>query len=218
MNEQRSSQTLSLSEAQTHALGAELGAQLRPGDVVALRGELGAGKTRLVRGLAAGLGLDPAQVSSPTYVLAQVYRLGLAGGVPARCALVHVDAYRLRGEDDMDLVGWDRLADGSGVIAIEWPERLGEFLERQAVRLEVTLAHEGPEARRIDVVWHGGAGLRAAGASAAARPCPTCGGSVAPGAPSGPFCSERCRMADLSKWFGGAYKLSRRATDDDLAK
>lgn len=102
-------------EEATHALGHALGIVLRPGDLLALDGDLGAGKTTLVRGVAAGMGLDGRDVRSPTYVLHHVYR---AGGI----TLHHVDAYRLgrgadlRGEIDLEAL----LADG--VVAVEWAE------------------------------------------------------------------------------------------------
>jgi tRNA threonylcarbamoyladenosine biosynthesis protein TsaE len=86
------------SEDETVALGEALSRQLRPGDVVTLDGPLGAGKTRFVRGMAIGLGHDPAQVSSPTFVVAHEY------ATPgARAILIHVDAYRLSGDDDSAL-------------------------------------------------------------------------------------------------------------------
>ena len=101
---------------------------LQPGAVVLLSGDLGAGKTAFVRGLAAGLGIDPGEVSSPTFTLVQEYRGG-------RLTLYHVDLYRLQPEEVDDL-GLDELTE-AGVTAIEWPDRLPRpFGEAIAVHIE----------------------------------------------------------------------------------
>jgi tRNA threonylcarbamoyladenosine biosynthesis protein TsaE len=97
-------------------VGRELAATLSAGDVVLLYGELGAGKTALVRGLAEGLGVAPAEVSSPTFTLVQEYRGG-------RVALVHVDLYRLNDPREIEDLGLDEIAEGA-VIAIEWADKL----------------------------------------------------------------------------------------------
>jgi tRNA threonylcarbamoyladenosine biosynthesis protein TsaE len=104
------------SEEETVALARELAATLEPGAVVLLSGDLGAGKTAFVRGLAEGLGIDPAEVSSPTFALVHEYRGG-------RLTLYHVDLYRLGGAATEDL-GLEEMAAADGVMAIEWPERL----------------------------------------------------------------------------------------------
>jgi len=121
--------------AETAAVGRAVGRAARAGDVVALIGELGAGKTQLVRGLAAGLGLDPAAVSSPTFVLMHEHEPE-AGDGPA---LVHIDAYRLVGAGELDTLGWgDELRDGA-VVAIEWADRVADALDGSA--LTITLEH-----------------------------------------------------------------------------
>jgi tRNA threonylcarbamoyladenosine biosynthesis protein TsaE len=107
------------SEAETGAAGRELARELTPDSVVLLWGELGAGKTAFVRGLAEGLGIDPGDVSSPTFTLMQEYRGG-------RLPLLHVDLYRLQAREVDDL-GLEELAAG-GVLAIEWPDRLPRLL------------------------------------------------------------------------------------------
>ena len=99
-------------EEATVALGRALGAALQRGDLLALDGDLGAGKTTLVRGLAAGLGADPEEVRSPTFVLAHVYRGG-------RLPLGHLDAYRLGPGADLAALGIDDLLD-AGAVAVEW--------------------------------------------------------------------------------------------------
>jgi tRNA threonylcarbamoyladenosine biosynthesis protein TsaE len=135
--------SISHSESDTEALAAVLARDLRPGDIVTLSGDLGAGKTAFVRGLARGLGLDPAEVSSPTFALVHEHRGG-------RLPLFHVDLYRLTSADAEDL-GLDELGVEDGVLAIEWPERLGRrFSGAIAVRLE-TVPGEGDDVRRVTV-------------------------------------------------------------------
>ncbi|MCL4156849.1 UNVERIFIED_CONTAM: hypothetical protein GTU68_056638 [Idotea baltica] len=112
----------------TRALGAAVGAELRAGDVVALRGELGAGKTTLVRGLIQSLLGVQTEVPSPTYNLVQMYELDAL-------TLWHFDLYRLETPDEVHELGWDDTADGAALI--EWPDRAGRHLPDW--RLDVTL-------------------------------------------------------------------------------
>jgi tRNA threonylcarbamoyladenosine biosynthesis protein TsaE len=230
------------SEDETIALGRALGPVLRAGDVVALHGELGAGKTRLVRGIAGGMGLDERLVSSPTFVMVNEYerppgeRGGESGGRPS---LVHVDAYRMTGADDLDTLGWDRLTDGGSVVVVEWAERIEPALgpARLDVRLE---AVGGEDVRRImiegDRSWsrregweevarlsHAGDKTTSRSAEAAAAPlpagwarCPISGKPVSPDSPTFPFFDEKCRMADLGRWFGGTYSVRRELMEEDL--
>jgi tRNA threonylcarbamoyladenosine biosynthesis protein TsaE len=107
---------LTHSEDETAGLARDLAATLRAGDVLLLSGSLGAGKTAFVRGLAAGLGIDPHDVSSPTFTLVHEYRGG-------RLTLYHVDLYRLERTATEDL-GLEELGARDGVLAIEWPDRL----------------------------------------------------------------------------------------------
>ncbi len=133
------------SEQVTVALAEAMARELCAGDVVAIAGELGAGKTRFVRGLAIGLGHDPAQVSSPTFVVMQEY-----DSPGARLLLVHVDAYRLDGDDDAALgIGWDEAMTGDAVVAIEWPQRIEAMLPKDCFR--VLIEHIGATARRLTI-------------------------------------------------------------------
>jgi tRNA threonylcarbamoyladenosine biosynthesis protein TsaE len=107
---------ISGSEAETRAIAAVLAAALRPGTMLLLAGDLGAGKTAFVRGLAEGLGIDPGEVTSPTFTLVHEYRGG-------RLPLIHVDLYRLD-TADLDDIGLDPNLAAEGIVAVEWPERL----------------------------------------------------------------------------------------------
>jgi tRNA threonylcarbamoyladenosine biosynthesis protein TsaE len=221
----------SASEDETVALGVALGRTLRAGDALALDGELGAGKTRLVRGIAEGMGLDPAQVSSPTYVLVHEYAARHGGGT-APTPLLHVDAYRLAGPDDLDSLGWDRVLGAYGVVVVEWAARIMDALLPEPSLGRMRIQADGPDARRLDLLappawaqrpqWRGLLALaqRPADAGAVLPPgwarCPVTGKAVPPDAPTYPFADDRARMADLGKWLTGAYTVSRELVEDDL--
>jgi len=128
------------SERETEAAGRDLAKTLTPGTVLLLSGDLGAGKTAFVRGIAEGLGIEPAAVTSPTFTLVHEYR---GGHLP----LVHVDLYRLK-PIEVDDLGLDELTAGGGVVAIEWPDRLPRSFE-DAVR--VTIEHGEGDERRIEI-------------------------------------------------------------------
>ena len=127
------------SEAETIAFGERLGKTLRPGDVVLLRGELGAGKTTLVRGVARAAGCS-SRVRSPTFALAHVYR-------GRRLTLHHLDLYRLKPGQAGELGLDELLADPKGAVVVEWPDAVARWPAR---RVEVTLAHH-PEGRSVSV-------------------------------------------------------------------
>jgi tRNA threonylcarbamoyladenosine biosynthesis protein TsaE len=127
-------------ERATEGLGRRLAHCLRAGDVLALHGELGAGKTCLVRGLALGLGLEESQVASPSFSLVNEY----AGPVP----LFHIDCYRLHLEEELEELGLEEYMEGPGVTVIEWAERIGELPED---RLEITFEILGPSERIVRI-------------------------------------------------------------------
>lgn len=126
-------------EEATRQLGARLGAAARAGDVIALHGELGAGKTTLVHGLAAALAIA-GPVPSPTFVLVREYE--------GRLRLWHVDAYRLAGSDEALAIGLDECLPGDGVTCVEWAERIADLVPPTA--LVVRLAADG-EGRRAEL-------------------------------------------------------------------
>jgi tRNA threonylcarbamoyladenosine biosynthesis protein TsaE len=128
------------SEDETQAYAAQLANRLEAGDVILLQGDLGAGKTAFVRGLAAGLGIDPEEVSSPTFTLLHEYRGG-------RLTLYHADLYRLD-RASADDVGLNDPALAAGVLAIEWPERLSHPMPGAST---VTLEVVDDRTRRIRV-------------------------------------------------------------------
>ena len=127
------------SEAETAELAERMAAAFRGGEVVLLSGELGAGKTAFVRGLARGLGVDPEDVASPTFVLLTAY--------PGRLTLHHADLYRLRGDGDERELGLEELPGPGGVLAVEWAERLREVPWSAPVR--VHLGHGGDDVRVV---------------------------------------------------------------------
>ncbi len=139
----------SRSEEETVALGERLGARLQAGDFVALEGPLGAGKTRLVAGIARGLGVDPdRRVPSPTFTLVNEH--------PGRCALVHADLYRLEGPAALEQLGWRELLARDAVLVVEWLSSVGRDAESApADRLEVTISIVDPATRRIAIAATG---------------------------------------------------------------
>jgi tRNA threonylcarbamoyladenosine biosynthesis protein TsaE len=141
MQEQSTGVTrLAGSEQATQEVAREMAATLRPGDVLLVSGDLGAGKTTFVRGLAEGLGVDPDAVSSPTFTLVHEYRGG-------RLTLYHADLYRLEKTATDDL-GLEEIGVQDGVLAIEWPDRLAHGM-RGARR--VTLEVIDDSSRRITI-------------------------------------------------------------------
>jgi tRNA threonylcarbamoyladenosine biosynthesis protein TsaE len=134
------------SEEETAAVARALAAQLQAGDVLLLSGQLGAGKTAFVRGLAEGLGVDSEDVSSPTFTLVHEYRGG-------RLTLYHADLYRLEKVATVEL-GLEEMGVADGVLAIEWPDRLAHSLPgARAIQIEIV----DESTRRI--TWSGDAGV-----------------------------------------------------------
>lgn len=133
------------SSAETESLGRAIGRALTGGEVLALIGALGAGKTAMVRGIAAGLGVPPDAVSSPTFVLVHEYR--------ARLPLIHIDLYRLQTSAEVESIGLSDYFAGHSVTAIEWADRFPALLPED--RLEVRLSHRTPATRTVQLAATG---------------------------------------------------------------
>jgi len=127
-------------EGETLALGGTLADHLDPGAVVALYGELGTGKTQLVKGIAKGLDIPPASVRSPTFTILNTYEEG-------RGPLYHFDAYRVRTADEFVELGFEEYVRGDGITCIEWADRVEGLLPRGTLRLHLT--HVDHRQRRI---------------------------------------------------------------------
>lgn len=125
-------------------LGHDLAAILRPGDVLALFGDLGAGKTTLARGILHGLGFA-GDVGSPTFPIVQVYE-----GSELRLPVWHVDLYRIENPAELEELALDE-ARGHAALLIEWPERMGAMLWPDALRLHLSVAGEGARALTAEV-------------------------------------------------------------------
>ncbi len=143
----RKSLTLvSTSPAETRRLGVRVGRHLRPGDAVCLMGEMGTGKTLFARGIAEGLGVPGGRgVRSPTFTLVHEYT--------GRHPIYHLDLYRLRGEEELEGIGWEEMLYGEGVTVIEAAEKMEQQLPEE--RLDVVLAREGVRVRRLMLVGYG---------------------------------------------------------------
>ena len=129
---------MTTSPEETEAVGEALGKILKPGTILAYRGDLGAGKTAFTRGLARGLGFTE-PVTSPTYTIVNEY---LGGRLP----LFHFDMYRLTGSDDLFDIGWEDYLDRNGVCAVEWSENVADALEDAII---VTIEKTGENTRCI---------------------------------------------------------------------
>ena len=130
---------VSNSPEETHRLGARLGQLLQPGDFVGLVGDLGAGKTHLVRGVAEGAGVSRSEVASPTFAIVYPYR--------GRLPLYHADLYRLADYDELYATGFLDLVGGDGALLVEWLDNIPQAAPREYLRL--TLREAGEESREL---------------------------------------------------------------------
>lgn len=130
---------LTNSPAETRALGQHLARYLRPGDVLLLRGDLGAGKSELTRGIAGGLGVT-SPVTSPSFTILNVYDEG-------RVPLYHFDWYRLNSVDELYEMGMDEYLGGDGVAVVEWPSQCPEAIPE--THLSIRLTPVGENARDV---------------------------------------------------------------------
>ena len=130
------------SPKETEALAARLAAGLKPGAVIAYRGDLGAGQTAFTRGLARGLGITE-PVTSPTYTIVNEYLTG-------RLPLFHFDMYRLHSADDLFDIGWEDYLDRGGVCAVEWSENVAEAMD-SAIRVSIAKDPDREDTRHITI-------------------------------------------------------------------
>lgn len=129
----------------THALGAALGRSLMGGVAIGIVGPLGAGKTHLVKGIAAGNGaVDPRKITSPTFTLIHEY--------PGRLRLYHVDAYRLRGPSELIALGFDELIGSDSVVAVEWADRVRAAMPTDTLWIEMTSLDETSRRLALEAV------------------------------------------------------------------
>ena len=128
------------SPAETEAVGEALAKTLRPGTVLAFRGDLGAGKTAFTRGLGRGLGCTE-RVTSPTYTIVNEYTSG-------RLPLFHFDMYRLRSSEDLFDIGWEDYLERGGVCAVEWSENVADALDGA---IWITIEKIGDDSRKITI-------------------------------------------------------------------
>jgi len=152
-------------EAATRRLAAALAAVLPRPCLVALDGDLGAGKTTFVKGVAAAVGIDPATVISPTFGLIHEHRPS-----PDGPRLVHADMYRLAGLEELVETGWDDACSGDAWVFVEWPDRIAAALP--AERIEVVISIDAPERRSFTFRGRGAAQAAAVQGLGGAEPAP----------------------------------------------
>ncbi len=131
--------TTSSAEA-TVELGASFSTLLEAGDVVALSGPLGAGKTHFVKGIATGLGYQPDDVTSPTFGIVQEHR-------GRRLTLYHFDAYRIKDPEELEEIGFHEYLEQDAVCILEWPERIPDLLPARTMRISIEIENEGAARR-----------------------------------------------------------------------
>ena len=134
---------------ETWAIARELAKELKPGDIVCLEGDLGAGKTTFTQGLAAAMGVT-GRVTSPTFCIVQEHLSARRTDDSAVSLLVHMDLYRLQGEADVETIGWEDYLARGALLVVEWPERAGSLIPATARHLEFRHL-EGEERRLIRI-------------------------------------------------------------------
>jgi len=134
------------SSAETIRIGKSIGSRLLPGDVVALVGELGAGKTQFIKGMATGIGVGkPTYISSPSFTLINEY--------PGRIPFYHIDLFRLEWEKEAEELGLEDYFQGKGITAIEWADKIPSFLPKEM--LSIHIAYTGEKTRSIEILGKG---------------------------------------------------------------
>jgi len=137
--------TITKTPEETMKIAEQLGKKVSGGDIICLFGDLGAGKTTFVKGLAKGLKFNSAKVTSPTFVLMNIYE--------GRLPVYHFDLYRIEENAELAMIGYDEFLYGNGVAVIEWAERLNTLMPSE--RLDIELTHKKPEGRMIKMIAKG---------------------------------------------------------------
>ena len=135
----------SSSPEETIGIGRSIAGILKKGSILALRGSLGAGKTCLVKGIASFFGIDE-EITSPTYTIVSEYEGTMNG---KSLPFYHIDAYRLKGEDDFTAMGGEEYLYGGGITVVEWSDRINEILPADAVTVDLEIS--GPNSRIIRI-------------------------------------------------------------------
>jgi len=145
-------QLTTYSADETVGLGLKIGSQLKGGEVVALCGPLGSGKTHLIKGIVSGLGAEDAanQVTSPTFVLVNEYSGGSASLTTSRLDVFHIDAYRINSVQEFEQIGFDDYCYPGSVVLIEWADKIIEALSGIKY-IKIELSHLGEDHRTIRI-------------------------------------------------------------------
>lgn len=138
---------------ETQSLGCKMGEQLKPGDVVALFGDLGSGKTCLVQGIAKAFQVKESQVNSPAFTLINEYRSDRGDEGDKNIAIYHIDLYRIRSGSELIDLGLEEYLYGDGICAVEWAERIEEMLIDGFLKVEIFW--EGENLRRFEITGIG---------------------------------------------------------------
>jgi tRNA threonylcarbamoyladenosine biosynthesis protein TsaE len=185
----------------THALGVRLGKLLAPGDVVALVGDLGAGKTQLVRGVASGAGVRPQDVSSPSFAIVATY----AGRLPVH----HADLYRIGDEEELYGTGFGDLVGGEGALLVEWADRIPSALPDERLTIQLVHDRRRPDVRHVEI---SGVGERFAELARRLKPSASAsasGSASRSGSKSGSRSKSASRSKSRSKSKSGSRPGSR---------
>lgn len=141
----KSTKIITKTPEETLKMAERLGKKVSAGDIICLFGDLGAGKTTFVKGLAKGLKFNSTKVKSPTFVLMNIYE--------GRLPVYHFDLYRIEANVELAMIGYDEFLYGDGVAVIEWAERLNTLMPQE--RLDIELTHRNPEERMIKMIARG---------------------------------------------------------------
>lgn len=206
----------------TEALASGFADLLQPGDIVTLEGDLGAGKTTFVRAVAQRLGIPVDAVSSPTFVIVNVYSIPAGIHALSSGSLVHADAYRIADESELLNAGWDRLFGpdgrtiGRAAALVEWPSRIADALSVATAHVRITAT--GETSRRFEFDLPATWSDREHFARFAEREPTLCRKTrrpVSPTNPDYPFIDARARDADLFGWLTESYRAPRELRPED---